>query len=168
MQAESPHQHTHSPTAQPGVAGAAEARAQTHTPTARTPARSGGVQAERPHQHTPGVAGCSRVPSPNTHPHGSHPSQRWQCASRAPTPAHARSCGVQPKPEPKHTHPRRTPKPGVAGGKQSPHTSTRQEWRGAAETRAKTHTPTARTQARSGGLQAERRHQHTPGVAGCS
>ena len=38
-------------------------------------------------------------------------------------------------PEPKHTDPRRAPKPGVAGCKRSAHTSTRQEWRGAAETR---------------------------------
>ena len=148
--------------------GAAETRAQTHTPTPRTKARSGGVQAERPHQHTPGVAGRSRNPSPNTHTHGAHPSQEPRGASGAPTPAHARSGGVHPKPEPKHTHPRRVPKPGLAGCKRSAHTSTRQEWRGAAETRAQTHTPTARTQARSGGVQAECPHQHTPGVAGCS
>ena len=187
-----------------------KSRAQTHTPTARTQARIGGVQAEHPHQHThsptpqPGVArrsrnsspntythgahpsqewrgasraptpaharsgGCSRNPSPNTHTHGAHPSQEWRGASGASTPAHARSGGVQPKPEPKHTHPWRAPQPGVAGCKRSVHTSTRQEWRGAAETRAQTHTPTARTPARSGGVQAERPHQHTPGVAGCS
>ena len=154
--------------------GAAETRAQTHTPTARTQARSGRVQAERPQQHTPGVAGCSRNSSPKTHTHSAHPSQEWRGASGAPTPAHtqpntpARSGGVQPKPEPKHTHPRRAPKQGVAGCKRSAHTSTRQEWRGAAETQAKTHTPTTRTQARAGGVQAERPHQHTPGVAGCS
>ena len=215
VQAEPPHQHRHSPTAHPGVAGRSRnpspnthnnepqpsqewrgsrapspartqpntpARsggvqpkpAQTHTPTARTPARSGGVQAERPHQHTPEVAGCSQKLSLNTHTHGAHPSQEWQGASGAPTPAHtqpntpARSGGVQPKPEPKHRHPRRAPQPGVAGCKQSAHTSTRQAWRGAAKTRAKTHTPTARTQARSGGVQAERTHQHTPGVAGAA
>ena len=116
------------------------------------------MQAEHQHQHTPGVAGCSQNPSPNKHTHGAHPSQEWRGASRAPTPAHtqpnipARSCGVQLKPEPKHTHPRRAPKPGVAGCKQSAHTSTRQEWRAAAETRAQTHTPTARTKATSGGL----------------
>ena len=69
---------------------------------------------------------------------------------------------MQPKPEPKHTHPRRAPKPGVAGCKGSAHTSTRQAWRGAAKTRAQTHTPTAYTQARSGGVQARRPHQHTP------
>ena len=148
--------------------GAAETGARIHTPTARTQARSGRVQAERPHQHTPGVAGCSPNPSPNTHTHGAHPSQEWQGASGAPTPAHARSGGVQPKPKPKHPHPRRAPKPGVAGCKQSAPTSTRQEWRGAAETQAQTHTPTARTQARSGRVQAESPHQHTPGVAGCS
>ena len=154
--------------------GAAGTRAQTHTPTARTQARSGRVQAERAHQHTPGVAGCSQYPSPNTQTHGAHPSQEWQGASGAPTPAHARSGGVQPKPEAKHTHPRRATKPGVAGCKQSAHTSTHtaqqpsQEWRGAAEARAETHTPAARTPARSGGVQAERPHQHTPGAAGCS
>ena len=72
------------------------------------------------------------------------------------------------KPERKHTHPRRAPKPAVAACKRSAHTSTRQEWLGAAETRAQTHTLTAGTPARSGGVQAERPHQHTPGVAGCS
>ena len=169
------HKSTHTPQ-QPSQEwwGAAETRAQTHTPKARTPARSGGVQAERPHQHTqsptpqPEVAGCSRNPSPNTHTHGTHPSQEWRAASGAPTQAHARNGGVQPKPEPKHTHPRCAPKTGVAGCKRSAHTSTHLEWRGAAETRAQKHSPTARTQARSGGVQAERPHQHTPGVVGCS
>ena len=126
------------------------------------------MQAERPHQHMPRVAGCSRNPSPNTHIHGAHPSQEWRGACGAPTPAHARSGGVQPKPEPKHTHPHRAPKPGVAGCKRSAQTSTHHEWRAATETRAQTHTPTARTQARSGGVQAERPHQHRLGVAGCS
>ena len=79
------------------------------------------MQAEHPHQHThsptpkPGVAGCSRDPSPNTHTHGAQPSQEWWGASGAPTSTHtqpntpARSGGAQPKPEPKHTHPRRAP-----------------------------------------------------------
>ena len=139
--------------------GAAETRAQTHTPTARTPARSGGVQTERPHQHThsptpqPGVAGRSRNPSPNTHTHGAHSSQEWRGASGAPTPAHthpntpARSGGAQPKPEPTHTHPRRAPQPGVAGCKRSAHTSTHtpgdpsQEWQGCSRnTSPNTHT----------------------------
>ena len=75
---------------------------------------------------------------------------------------------MQQKPEPKHTHPRRAAKPGVAGCKQSAHTSTSRESRAADETRAQTHTPTARTQARSGRVQAEHPHQHTRGVAGCS
>ena len=112
---------------------AAETRAQTHTPTARTQARSGGVQAAPPHQHTPGVAGCSRNPSPNTHTHGAHPSQEWRGVSGAPTPAHARTGGVQPKPESNNTHPRCAPQPGVAGCKRSAYTSTREEWRGAAK-----------------------------------
>ena len=159
--------------------GAAETGAQTHTPTARTSARSSRVQADRPHQHThtptpqPRVAGCSRNPSQNTHTHGAHPSLEWRGASGAPTPAHTppntpgRSGAAQPKPEPKHTHPGCAPQPRVAWRKRGAHTSTHtaqlpsQEWRGAAETRAQTHTATARTPARSGGLQAERPHQHT-------
>ena len=136
------------------------------------------MQAERPHQHThsptpqPGVAGRSRNPSPNTHTHGTHPSQEWQGASGAPTPAHtqpntpARSGGAQPKPEPKYTHPRRAPQPGVAGCKRSAHTSKHtaqhpsQEWRGAAETRAQTHTPPPHTPARNGGVQGGHAHKH--------
>ena len=150
------------------------------------------MQAERRHQHTPnptpqpGVAGSSRNPRPNTQTHGAHPSREWRGTSGAPTRAHthpntpARSGRAQPKPEPKHTHPRRAPQPGVAGRKRSAHTSTHtaqhpsQEWQGAAKTRTQTHTPTPRTRARSGRVPAERAHEHThsptpqPGVAGRS
>ena len=190
MQPKPESKHTHPRRApKPGVAGckrsahtstrqewrgAAETGAQTDKSTAGTQARSGGVQPQRPDQHThsptpqPGVAGCSQNPSPNMHTHGAHPSQEWRGASGASTPPHARSGGVQQKSEPKHTHPRRASILGVAGFKWSAHTSTRQEWRAAAETRAQTHTPTARTHARGGGVQAERPHQHTPGVGGCS
>ena len=144
--------------------GTAETQAKAHTPGPHTPARSGGVQAER----------------------AAHPSQEWRGTSgaRTRTRTHpntpARSGGAQPKPKPKHTHPRRTPQPGVAGYKRSGRTSTHtpqhpsQEWRGAAETQAKAHTPTPHTPARSGGVQAERAHEHThtptpePGVAGRS
>ena len=168
VQAERAHEHTHSPTPQPGVADAAETRAQTHTSTPRDRARSGWVQAERAHEQThsptpqPGVAGRSRNRSPNTHTHSAHLCQEWLGASRARARAHtqpttpASSGGAQPKPEPKHTHPHRGPQPGVAGCKRSAHTSPHtaqhpgQEWRGAAETRAQTHTPTPRTLARSG------------------
>ena len=209
MQAEHAHEHTHSPTPQPGVAGykggthtsthtpqqpsqewrgAAEPRAQAHTPTPRTPARSGGVQAERAHEHThsptpqPEVAGRSRNPSPNTHTHTAHPSQEWQGASRAHTRAPtqpntpARSGGAQWKPEPKHTHPRLAAQPGVAGCKRSAHPSTHtaqqpsQEWRGAAETRGQTHTPRPHTPARSGWVQGghahKHAHPHTPARSG--
>ena len=172
--------------------GAAETRAQTHTPTARTPARSGGVQAERPHQHThtptpqSGVAGRSRNPSPNTHTHTAHPCQEWLGSSGARTRAHtqpngpARNGGAQPKLEPKHIHPHRAPQPGVAGCKPSAHMGTHtaehpsQEWRGAAKPRAPAHTPTTHTQARSGGAQPKpepkQAHPHrapVPIVAGC-
>ena len=180
------HKHTHPRgTPQPGVAG--YKRSAPHTP-----ARSGAVQAEGAHEHAhtptpqPGVAGHSRNPSQSTHTHAAHPSQEWRGTSGAGARAHthpntpARSGGAQPKPKPKHTHPRRTPQPGVAGYKRSGRTSTHtpqhpsQEWRGAAETQAKAHTPTPHTPARSGGVQAERAHEHThtptpqPGVAGRS
>ena len=160
--------------------GAAETRAQTHTPTPRTRARIGSVQAEHAHSPTirPGVAGRSRNPSTNTHTHTAHPCQEWLGASRAHTQPNtpARSGGAQPRPEPKHTHPHRAPVPGVAGCKRSAHTSTHtaqhpsQEWRGAAKTRAQTHIPTPRTRARSGWVQAEHTQCPTPqpGVAGRS
>ena len=87
---------------------------------------------------------------------------------------------MQLKPEHKHTHPHRTPQPGVAGYRQSTHKDThtpqrpRREWRGVAETRAQAHAPTPHTPARSGRVQAEHAHKHThtpapqPGVAGRS
>ena len=150
--------------------GAAETRAQTHTPMARTPTRSGGVQAERPHQHThtptlqPGVAGCSRNPSPNTHTHGAHPSQEWRGTSRPhrQTQTHpnapARIGRAQPKPSPS-TH--------------TPATRPSQEGRGTSGARTQAHTH-ANTPARSGGAQPKPEPKHThprrtprPGVAGC-
>ena len=127
----------------------AETRAQTHTPTARTQARSGGVQAERPHEHTPGVAGCSRNPDPNRHIHSAHPTQEWRGASRAPTPAHARGWGVLLKPEPKQTHPRRAPKPGAADASGAPTPAHSRSGGVQPRPRTQTHTPTARIQARS-------------------
>ena len=156
--------------------GAAETRAQTHTPTPRTRARSGWVQAQHAHSPTPqpGDAGRSRNQSPNTHTHTAHPCQEWLGASGAHTQPNtpARSGGAQPKPEPKHTHPHRAPVPGVAGCKRSTHTAQHPSWvwRSAAETRAQKHTPTPRTLARSGWVQAEHAHSPTPqpGVAGRS
>ena len=170
VQAERTHKHTHTQIPQPRVAGrsrnlspsthshsahpsqewrgAAETRAQAHTPTPHTSARCGGVQAERAHKHA----------------HTSTP---------------ARSGGAQPKPNPKHTYPHGTPQPGVAGYERIAHTSTHtpqhpsQEWRGAAETRAKAHTCTTHTPARRRGAQRKPGPKHTrphrapkPGVAG--
>ena len=163
-----------------GWRGAAETRAQTHTPTPRTRARSGWVQAEHTHSPTPkpGVAGRNRNPSQNTHTHTMHPCQDRLGASGARTQPNtsARSGAAQPKPEHKHTHPHRAPVPGVAGCKRSTHTAQHpgQEWQGAPETRAQTHTATPRTRAESGWVQAERAYEHThspptqPGVAGRS
>ena len=134
--------------------GAAKTRAQAHTLTPHTRARSGGVQAEHAHKHThtpttePGGGKCSRNQSASTHTHAAHPSQEWRGRSGARTQAHthpntpARSVGAQPKPEPKHTHPHHTPQQGVAGHKRSAHTSAQtpehpsQDWRGAAKARA--------------------------------
>ena len=170
-QPEPKHTHPHRAPV-PGVAGCKRsAHTSTHT-------------AQHPSQDWRGAAETRARANPHTH--GAHPSQEWLGASGAGTPAHtqpntpARSGGAQPKPEPKHAHPHRTPQPGVAGFKRSAHTSTHtlqhpsQEWRGAAETRAQTHTPTPRTRARSGWVQAERAHEHThsptppSGVAGRS
>ena len=83
----------------------------------------------------------------------------------------ARIGGAQPKPEPKHTHPRRTTQPGVAGYKRSAHRSTHtprhasQEWRGAAKTPVQAHTHTPHTPVKNGGVQQERtrKRKHTPG-----
>ena len=129
----------------------------------------------------PGVAGRSRKPSPSTHTHTARPSQEWRGTSGARTQAHtepqnhSQEWRTQPKPEPKHTHPHRTSQPGVAGYKQSAHTSTHtpqhpsQEWRGAAKTRAQARTPQP-------GVAGYKRSAHTntytptpePGVAGRS
>ena len=197
----SPNTHTH--TAHPCQEWLGASGARTHP---NTPATSGGAQRKpapkrtHPHRATvPGVAGCNRSAHTSTHT-AQHPSQEWQGAAETraqthtPTPrTRARSgwvqaehahgptaqrgvAGCSPKPEPKHTHPHRTPVPGVAGCKRSAHTSTHtaqhpsQEWRGAAETRAQTHTPTPRTRARSGMVPAEHAHSQTaqPGVAGPS
>ena len=83
--------------------------------------------AERAQKHThtvthqPEVVGRSPNACPSTHTHTAHPSQEWRAKRGARTQTHthpitpARSGGAQPKPEPKHKHPRRTPQPGVAG-----------------------------------------------------
>ena len=174
----SAHTSTHKPQhASQEWRGAAETRAQTHTPPPHTPARSGGVQVDRADKHKrtptpePGVAGRNRNPSPSTHTHAARPSQEGRGTSGDRTQAHthpntpARSGGAQPKPEPKHTHPRRIPQPGRAGCKRSAHTSRHkprhpsQQWRGAAGTRTQPHTPTPHTPARSGRVQAERTHK---------
>ena len=118
-------------------------------------------------------------------PHTARPSQEQQGTSGARTQTHiqpntpARSGGAQPSPEPKHTHPHRTPQPGVAGYKRSGHTNTHtpqhpsQQWQGAAGTRAQTHTPTPHTPATSCEAQPKPELKHThphrtaqPGVAG--
>ena len=94
MQAERAHEHTHSPTGQPGLAG----RSQNLSPSTHN-------QAAHPRQERRGTGGA-RTPA-HTHPN---------------TPAG--TGGAQPKPGPKHTHPHRTPKPRVAGYKGGTHTST--------------------------------------------
>ena len=100
--------------------GAAETRAQAHTPTPHTPARIGGVQAECAHNHTPqsGMAGRSRNLSQSTHSNTAQPTQdSWGTGGSG------------------HTNTHRPQLPS-------------QEWRGAAETGAQAQTPTPRTPAR--------------------
>ena len=176
----STHTNTHTPkhTSQEWR-GAAKTRVQGHTPTPHAAARSGGVHAERAQKHThtsktqPGVAGRRQNPSLSTHIHTGRCSQEWRGTSGARTETHthpnsqARSGGAQPKPEPKDTHPRHTPQPGVAGYKRSAQTNTHkpqypsQGWQGAAETRSQGHKLTPHAPARDGGVQAERTQTHT-------
>ena len=148
---QNPSPSTHTPNAHPSQEwrGAAETLTQTHTPAPHTPARSGGVQAERVHQHT-----HSPTPQPGVAGRSQNPSPS--------THMHAAHPGQE------------------CWGTRGAHTPTRtprhpcQEWQGADETRAHTHTPTPHTPARSGRVQAERAHQPThsptpqPGVAGRS
>ena len=150
------------------------------------------METDLAHKHThtptpqPGIAGRSRNPSTSTHTDTAHPSLEWQGTDGARLATHthpntpARSGWGQPKPEFKHTPPQGTAPPGVAGYRRSVHTNTdtaqrpSQEWRGAAETRAQTHTPTPQGGARSGRVQAKQAHKHTHtptpqlGVAGRS
>ena len=181
MQAE----HTHSPTPQPGVVG-----------RSRNPSPN-------PHTHSvhprPGVAWCKRsthtaqlprqewrgaaeIDPKHTHPHRAPVARSgWVQAehahSRTPQPGVA-ECSRNPS-QNTHTHTAHL-WPGVAGCKRSKHTAQQpsQEWRGAAETRAQTHTPTPRirgqdrlgasrahtqpnTPARSGGAQPKPEPKHT-------
>ena len=113
LQAERSHEHTHTPTPQPGVAG----RSQNPSPSTHT------------HNAHPSQERRSRNLSPNTHTHTAHLCQEWRGASGAHTQPDtnpdtpARGGGAQLEPKPNHTHPHRTPQPGVAGYKRSAHTS---------------------------------------------
>ena len=170
--------------------GAAETRAQAHTPKPHSPARSVGAQPKpelkhtRPH-HTPqpGVAGYKRSAHTNTHK-PQHPSQEWRGAAETRVRAHthtlhtpASNGGVQAGSAHTNTN-TPTSQPGVAGRSQRPSPNTHmhtahpsQEWRGTsgAGTQAHTH---PNTPARSGGAQPEPEPKHThphctaqPGVA---
>ena len=104
---------------------AAKTRAQAHTPTSHSPARSGRYQAEHAHKHThnptpkPLLAARSQT---RAHAHTPTP-QEWRGTGRASTQTHththpntpAINGGAQLKPHPKRTHPHCTPQPGVAG-----------------------------------------------------
>ena len=113
----STHISTHTPQ-QPSQEwrGAAQTRAEAHTPTPHNPARSGGPQAERAHKQTqtptpqPGVAGAAET---RTQPHTPKPH----------TPA--RSGRVQAEGAHKRTH-TPTSQPGVAGRSRNPNPTTTQ------------------------------------------
>ena len=147
------------------------------TPERHAAGHNEGTQTSAKQQQPTGAANpdsahrnrCQETPSPRI----THCRQEWRGTSRARTQGHthpdipARSGGAQPKPEPRHTRPRRTPGPGVAGYKRSAHANahtahrTSQESWGAAETGAQVHTPTPHTRARIGGVQRGRAHKHT-------
>ena len=66
--------------------GAAKTRARAHTPTSHTPARSGGLQAERAHKHAyPNTPARRGGWQPKPEPKHTHPSQEWRGTSRART-----------------------------------------------------------------------------------
>ena len=102
-------------TPQPGVAGYKQS-AFTNTNTHQPPSKE--------------LLGRSRDPIPSRHTHTAHRSQEWRGTSGARPQTHtypntpARSGGAQPRPGPRHTHPHRTPQPGVAGYKLGAHTNT--------------------------------------------
>ena len=139
---------------------------------------NGGVEAGHTHQHkhtpTPqtGVAGHSRDTSSSTHAHTAHPSQEWQGTSGARTQTQtrpmttARSGGARLQPKPKHTPQHGTCSQEGQRTRQDAHTNTHttkhlsQDWRGAAETRAEAHTPTAHTRAGNVGVQADGAHNN--------
>ena len=171
VKAERAHKHTHTPNNHPGVAGYKRGA---HTNT------------HRPQDPSQEWRGAAETRGPSTHTHTTHPNQDWPGTSGALRQKHTdpntpgRSGGAQPKAEPEHTHPHRTPQPAVAGYQGSAPTNAHrpqqpsQQWRGAAESRAQAHSPTPRTQARIGGVQAKRAHKHPqtptrgPGVVGHS
>ena len=160
----------HTPNASQETRGTSRARTQAHTHR-HTPARSGAAQPKPEPKRThpqrtaqPGVVAYKRRAHTNTH-EPQHPSQEWwgaaetQARAHTPTPHTPVKSGVaQPKPQLKRTHPHRTAQPGVVGYRRSAHTNTHelqhpsQEWRGAAETRARAHTPPAHSPARIGGV----------------
>ena len=88
MQAERAHEHTHSPTGLPEVAGRSRnpsPNAQTHTVHSSQEWRgASGRTQEHTHSPTaqPGVAGRRQNPSPSTHTHNAHPSEGWRGAAQ--------------------------------------------------------------------------------------
>ena len=136
--------------------GSAATRAQPHTPTPHTLARSAGVQTERAHKqaHPPKTPARSRRAHPPPEPKHTHPRRtpqpgvsgyRWNAHTtthtRKPQPGMAR---CKPKPRPKRTH--HKPQLGMEGRSQNPYPSTptqnpSQDWRGYRETQTKTQAP---------------------------
>ena len=115
--------------------GAAKTRAQAHTPTPHSLARSGGVQEEQADKHT----------KPNT-------------------PAKSGKAQPKPDPKHTHPHSTAKPgvagyKQSAHTSTHTPH-HPRQEWRGATETRVEAHTPRPHTPSRSGGVHGDHAHKH--------
>ena len=146
------HTNTHTPTLQPGVPGAAKTRTQPHTPTLHTPARIGGVPAERANKHTQPYTpatngGVKAKPKPrNTHdtPQPGLAGYRQSAHSSTHTP---------------------TPQPGLAGCKQKLHPDTHtaqhsQDWRNTGRARQQTHTPQHLSQDRRSDSKPEPNYTH--------
>ena len=130
------HEHTHTPTTQPRGVQHSRNLSPARTPTPRSPARNGGVQAGCPNKHThaptpqPGVAGRGSNPGPSTQNRTPPPARRCRGPRGKGTQTHTHphtspgSGGAQPKPKPKHTRPHRTPEPGTAEYSRSAHIAT--------------------------------------------
>ena len=165
-----PHRSTHIHTAHPSQDSPAAGRAHTQSHMPEHPSQDwrGASRNPNPHARTTNPSqdwrGTRRVHTEK--PPGQQPSQEWRDAARnlnCSTHTHTAHPGPDwqserqnPYPDKRTTNPRKALSRTVGGPTQR-HTpqSSRQEWPGAAETRAQAHTPTPHIPTRTGRVQEE-------------